>query len=129
MTRVEEWIEALSTPGGRLRPGHPSDAVLLALVVHAAYADGAIKPEEFALLERLLPGVEPGALLTMAALALEAPMDFRALLEAIPEPADRRRLVRLAAAMVWRDQRVAREELNFVGALLEAIEDASAAAA
>lgn len=124
MTRVEEWITAMSSPDGWLRLGHPADAALLSLVVHAAFSDGQIQPEEFAVLERLLPGMESGAVLLLAATALEAPMDFRGLMAAVPEPPDRRRLVRLAAAMVWRDQRVARAELGFVGALLEAIEAA-----
>ena len=118
MNRIAEYAAILKNDSAApLAGSHPVDPHLRSLLVHIAFADGEVDGTEFALLDRLVPELDSGALLMWVAEEAQRPMDLEALLEAVPLPSDRRALVELAKHMARADGFVHEGEAQLVDLL------------
>lgn len=113
MSRVDEYLKLIDDPKHpALTPGHPADAALLSLLVQLAWSDGVVQGDEFALLQRVRPDLDPGDLMTWADEVAAGTLDLDALAAAAPSQDDRWNVLRLAARMVCLDGDVAEEEVD-----------------
>src|SRR5690349_12375918 len=107
MSRVRLFLDRIDDPTlPALEPGDPRDAPLLALLVHLAALDGVVQGDEFALLQRLRPDLEPGALLAWAADTAAEPLDLDAIVTSTSSVDERWDVLRFAARMVGMDGEV-----------------------
>lgn len=118
MSRVRAFLDRIDDPSLPPLPlGDPRDAPLLALLVHLATVDGQVHGDEFALLQRLRPDLEPGALLTWVSEVAAAPLDLDAIVAATSSVDERWDVLRLAARMVGMDGELDQEEAARLGEL------------
>ncbi len=121
MSRVDEWLQVIANPSHRLSGTSEDDRWLFSMLVHMAFADGNVAEGEYVLLERLLPGMESGALLSAVVEAAAQPFDIEGLAAAFPLPSDRRQLLVLAGEMAWGDSHLDPRETQLLGKLREAL--------
>ena len=123
MSRVHDYLELIDNPGTALTAPEPTqvgdDEVLLALLVHLAFADGVVEGDEFALLRRVRPDMSDNDLMMWTMETAGAPMDWDALVAALPDPASRWAGLRFAARMVCLDGNVADDEIKDLRILAE----------
>lgn len=121
VNRVDQYLAVLNDPSlpPISNPG-PADALIRALLVHVAFADGEVEEDEFGLLERLIPEKDAGELLSYIADTADNVLDLDALADALPTRAERDSAILLAEVMAARDERVVGEEREMIGQLMAA---------
>ncbi len=116
MSRVHAYLRLIDDPTSALPPAAPTelgdDAALLSLLVHLAFADDIVQGDEFALLERVRPDLSMADLMAWTMEESQSPMDWDALLAALPDASDRWACLRFAARMVCLDGNLAADELD-----------------
>ena len=113
MSRVNQTLALIDDPTlPPLDPGHPADAVLQHLLVDLAYSDGVVQGDEFALLQRVRPDLDPSELMSWAMETAETPFRDASLARLAAEGEDPMDLLRFAARMVCLDGDVADEEIK-----------------
>ena len=121
MNRIEQFQAIIAGRQTRPLQGHDvADAHILAMIVHAAFADGTVNESEFDLIHLLMPDRELGEALVWIGEEADQPLDLDAVLAAFPQVTDRLALVRLAATIVSGDGVVSSEESEFVETLRKA---------
>ncbi|NCG21851.1 MAG: hypothetical protein GWP91_22770, partial [Rhodobacterales bacterium] len=104
MSRVSQYLELISDPGlPPLSPGHPSDGVLWALLVHLAFSDGVVHGDEFALLERVRADLDPGDLMEWAMTQAMEDFDMASLTAVVARGEIPLDVLRFAARMICLD--------------------------
>ena len=115
MTRVDDYLNMVDDPSRRaLTPGHPADAALLALMVHVAFSDGVVAPNELAFLTKVLPGRSEAALLSWVKQEASTTLNWNALGELLSTPDERGKGFRFAVRMAWKDGTIQKEERRFL---------------
>ena len=117
MSRIDDFIQAVGDPRCHVKGSEPVDALLRALVVHIAFADGHVSESEFDALQRMDPTRPAGELLAWVAEEAERPLELDALLAAFPDRADRRKLADFAERVMRRDARFSSAEIAIAGRL------------
>ncbi len=111
MSRVNQYLGLIDDPSRpSLRPGHPADPVLHHLLVDLAFSDGVVQGDEFALLQRVRPELDPTELMEWAMELATEPFGDVALKRLVDSGEDPMNLLRFAARMVCLDGDVADEE-------------------
>lgn len=111
MSRVIQYLGLIDDPSRPdLRPGHPADPVLYHLMVDLAYSDGVVQGDEFALLQRIRPELDPTELMSWAMDLAEEPFQEIVLAKLVEQGEDGMDVLRFAARMVCLDGDVAEEE-------------------
>jgi uncharacterized tellurite resistance protein B-like protein len=122
MARVDEFLELVDDPRRpAIRPGHPADAALLALLAHVAFADGDVDDTELSFLSRVLPDRDPEALRRWAGDEGARPFDLAAVARALPAVEERWKALRFAVRMAWKDGTIAPEERALLARLVRAL--------
>ncbi len=104
MTRVDSFLDVVRNPDGpSLQGTSPHDDAIRALLVHLIYADGVVADEELTLGLRLLPDLSPREAAAELRRIRSEPVDVDALLAAVPDPADRRKLIQFAQHVATTD--------------------------
>ena len=119
MARIDDYLDLVADPDATdaLVSGHPADDALIALLAAVAFSDGSVDDHELAFLLRLFPGRDPDALREWATTAGKAPLDLRALADALPSDEERWTGLRFAARMAWKDGVLAEEEMDLLADL------------
>lgn len=122
MSRVDAYLELIDDPRAEsLSPGHPADALLHRLLVHLAFSDGVVQGDEFALLQRVRPDLDPGELLSWAMEEASQPLEDAALSGLSRTGEDPMDILRFAARMICLDGEVAGEERERLAVLARAL--------
>lgn len=104
MSRADVFIALLDDPSAEApQVGERADEALLGILVHLACADGVVQEEEFAFLERVLPGRETTEILGWVAdTASEAP-NLEQLADLLDGREERLGALRFAVRLAWAD--------------------------
>lgn len=122
MSRVSDYLGLIDDPARpSLTPGHSADPVLHHLLVDLAYSDGVVQGDEFALLQRVRPDLDPADLMAWAMEQSETPFPLTTLARLVSQGEDALDLVRFAARMVCLDGEVAGEERERLGEIARAV--------
>ena len=86
MARVDDFLDLVDAPSRRsLEPGDPADSALLALMVHVAFSDGVVAPNELDFLTKVLPGRSQADLLAWVKEAAHKTLDWDGIIYAQDE--------------------------------------------
>ncbi len=123
MARVDEFLALVDDPAHPpLEPGHPADGPLLSLLVHLAFSDGVVQGDEFALLQRVRPDLDPSALMGWANEVATQDLDLDAVVATATDEPSRWNTLRFAARMVVLDGDLAEEEISSLQDIAERLQ-------
>ena len=124
MKRIEQYQRILrrrqTVP---LNGRHPIDPMLRSLLVHAAFADAKVEPDELAVLALIIPERPIDQLEAWVATEASKPLDFAPIRAAVPKRSDRISLIRLVHTMVHIDQDAVSSELTLIDNITQALLD------
>lgn len=122
MSRVSDYLALIDDPARTsLVPGHASDAALHHLLVELAFSDGVVQGDEFALLQRVRPDLDPAALMQWAMELSEQTLTDDRLRWLVAQGEDGMDVLRFAARMVCLDGDVAHEERARLGRIASVV--------
>ena len=103
-SRVDAFLEVVRHPDGPSLVGSdPADDVLRAVLVHVIYANHEVSDEELLLGLRLYPELALTEVQAELRRVRGTNIDGQAILEAIPDPEDRRKLLQFAMHVATED--------------------------
>jgi uncharacterized membrane protein YebE (DUF533 family) len=115
MARVDDFLDLVDDPSRQtLASGHPADQALLALMVHVAFSDGVVQPNELAFLKKVLPERSDVELLAWVKQTADVPFNWVELNAALPSTEDHWKGLRFAARMAYKDGTIQVEEREFM---------------
>lgn len=119
MARVDDFLNLVDDPSRRtLELEDSADAALLALMVHIAFSDGVVAPNELAFLTKVMPGRSEESLLQWVQEEMRTSLDWSQIQEALSTTDERWKGLRFACRMAWKDGSIQKEEREILEALV-----------
>lgn len=111
----------LAEGGTSLRPGHPPDDALLALLAHVAAADGEVRDDELEMLAATLPTWNPAEVEAFVLRVAGGPAELDRLAAAFATDDERWTALRFVSRMAAKDAVVSPDELDLLQRLAAAL--------